>query len=183
MWRRSGKLLPEATTKGQWFDCSPSSLEITVLLPNCFKSPKHCQLCADARCWHQETWRFVTSFVTWPVNSFFCCPLTQKVQNYRATVKKCVILIYIEHWVIIPFVWNVSDDVKHKLLHLHGGKSFNKLVTLASLSTNTEIQYNCAGTIGQITLIGKCVICEGPLVKILVSWKVCTVGSITTLGD
>ncbi|KAK3087016.1 hypothetical protein FSP39_000370, partial [Pinctada imbricata] len=46
-----------------------------------------------------------------------------------------------------------EDDVKHKLLQLHGGKSFNKLVRLASLSTNTEIQYNCAGTIGQISLI------------------------------
>ena len=31
-----------STTERQWFDCSPSSLEITVLLPNCFKSPKHC---------------------------------------------------------------------------------------------------------------------------------------------
>ena len=37
-----------STTEGQWFDCSPSSLEITVLLPNCFKSQKHCQQNADA---------------------------------------------------------------------------------------------------------------------------------------
>ena len=36
-------------TEGQWFDCSPSSLEITVLLPNCFKSPKHCHQYADTR--------------------------------------------------------------------------------------------------------------------------------------
>ena len=36
-------------TEGQWFDCSPSSLEITVLLPNCFKSAKHCQQYADTR--------------------------------------------------------------------------------------------------------------------------------------
>ena len=33
--------LISSTTEGQWFDCSPSSLEIIVLLPNCFKSPKH----------------------------------------------------------------------------------------------------------------------------------------------
>ena len=38
-----------STTEGQWFDCSPSSLEITVLLPNCFKSPKYCQQYAYAR--------------------------------------------------------------------------------------------------------------------------------------
>ena len=58
-----------STIEGQWFDCSPSSLEITVLLPNCLKSPKHCQQYVDARRWCQGIWRFVTSFVTWPVNS------------------------------------------------------------------------------------------------------------------
>ena len=56
-------------TEGQWFDRSPSSLEITVLLPNCFKSPKHGQQYADARRWRRDMWRFVTSFITWPVNS------------------------------------------------------------------------------------------------------------------
>ena len=38
-----------STTEGQWFDCSPSSLQITVLLPTCFKSPKHCQQYDDDR--------------------------------------------------------------------------------------------------------------------------------------
>ena len=38
-----------STTKGQWFDCSPSSLEITVLLPDCFKLPKYCQQYTDER--------------------------------------------------------------------------------------------------------------------------------------
>ena len=61
-------------TDGQWFDCSPSSLEITVLLPNCFKSPKHCQQYADTRRWRREIWRYVTSFVTWPVNSGYVGP-------------------------------------------------------------------------------------------------------------
>ena len=58
-----------STTEGQWFDCSPSSLEITVLLPNCFKSPKYCKQYADARRWRRDIWRVMTSFVTWPVNS------------------------------------------------------------------------------------------------------------------
>ena len=53
----------------QWFDCSPSILKITVLLPNCFKSPKYCQQYADARRWRRDIWRVMTSFVTWPVNS------------------------------------------------------------------------------------------------------------------
>ena len=47
-----GKLLTEAdwtTTEGQWFGCFPSSLEITVLLPNYFKSQKHCEQYANAR--------------------------------------------------------------------------------------------------------------------------------------
>ena len=48
-----------------------------------------------------------------------------------------------------------SDDVKHKLVHMHHGRVFIKLVTLATLSSNTEVQYNSAGTLGQITLIGK----------------------------
>ena len=43
-----------STTEGQWFDCSPSSIEITVLLPNCFKSPKHCRQYADARRLHRD---------------------------------------------------------------------------------------------------------------------------------
>ena len=48
-----------------------------------------------------------------------------------------------------------TDDVKHKLVHMHHGRVFIKLVTLATLSSNTEVQYNSAGTLGQITLIGK----------------------------
>ena len=58
-----------STTEGQWFDCFLSSLEITVLLPNCFKSQKNCQQNADTRRWRRDIWRFVTSFVMWPVNS------------------------------------------------------------------------------------------------------------------
>ena len=58
-----------STTEGQWFDCSIRSLEITVLLPNCFKSLKHCQQYADARRWRLVILCFVTSFITRPVNS------------------------------------------------------------------------------------------------------------------
>ncbi|XP_033727812.1 vacuolar protein 8-like [Pecten maximus] len=46
-----------------------------------------------------------------------------------------------------------EDDVKYKLLHLHGGKVFSKLVTLASLSTQSEVQYNSVGTLGQLFLV------------------------------
>lgn len=46
-----------------------------------------------------------------------------------------------------------EDDVKYKLLHLQGGKAFSKLVTLASLSSHREIQYNSAGTLGQLALV------------------------------
>lgn len=51
----------------------------------------------------------------------------------------------------------VSDDVKYKLLHLQGGKAFGKLVTLASLSSHREIQYNSAGTLGQLALVSECI--------------------------
>ncbi|OWF43479.1 vacuolar protein 8-like [Mizuhopecten yessoensis] len=46
-----------------------------------------------------------------------------------------------------------EDDVKYKLLHLHGGKVFSKLVTLATLSTQSEVQYNSVGTLGQLFLV------------------------------
>ncbi|XP_060084838.1 uncharacterized protein LOC132564182 [Ylistrum balloti] len=46
-----------------------------------------------------------------------------------------------------------EDDVKYKLLHLHGGKVFGKLVTLATLSTQSEVQYNSVGTLGQLFLV------------------------------
>ena len=86
-----------STTEGQWFDCSPSSLEITVLLPNCFKSPKHCNstpmLVVDVGKF-DVLWRHFSrdqsTVHCWPVNSFFCRPLTQKLQNYRATVKNMI---------------------------------------------------------------------------------------------
>ena len=89
--RRTVKLLSQGSgedlgnccqrPKRQWFDCSPRSLEITVLLPNCFKSPTHCQKYADARHWRRDIWGFVTSFVTWPVNSFFCCLLPRSCKS------------------------------------------------------------------------------------------------------
>ena len=40
-----------------------------IFFYQCFKSPKHCQQYLDARSWRPDIWRFVTSFVTWPVNS------------------------------------------------------------------------------------------------------------------
>ena len=42
--RGSGEALGNLQeAEGQWFDCSQSSLEITVLLLNSYKSPNHCQ--------------------------------------------------------------------------------------------------------------------------------------------
>lgn len=56
---------------------------------------------------------------------------------------------------VMVFCAFVLDDVKYKLLHLQGGKAFSKLVTLASLSSHREIQYNSAGTLGQLALVSK----------------------------
>lgn len=50
-------------------------------------------------------------------------------------------------------VFSDEDDVKYKLLHLHGGKVFSKLVTLATLSSQSEVQYNSVGTLGQLFLV------------------------------
>ncbi|WAR15900.1 VAC8-like protein [Mya arenaria] len=46
-----------------------------------------------------------------------------------------------------------EDEVKHRLVHLHEGRVFGKLVTMATLYTNTEVQYNSAGILGQLALI------------------------------
>ena len=81
-------------TEGQWFDCSPSSLEITVLLPNCLKHRNTVNntpiLVVDVGRF-DVTWRHLSrdqSIVHYsPVNSFNCSPLAQKLQNYRVTVK------------------------------------------------------------------------------------------------
>ena len=48
-----------------------------------------------------------------------------------------------------------TDEVKYKLIQMHDGKVFVKLVTMATLSTNSEVQYNSAGTLGQLALICK----------------------------
>ena len=95
--RRSGNLLPRttvskifSTTEGQWFDCSPSSLEITVLLPNCFKSPKYFQQFADACRWRRDIWRFMTSFVMWPVNS--CLLTRQRFLSVARSSRICKII-------------------------------------------------------------------------------------------
>ena len=64
----------------------------------------------------------------------------KKIQN--TVINLCIFILII-------------DGVKYKLVQLHDGKVFVKLVTLATLSTNTEVQYNSAGTLGQLALIGK----------------------------
>ena len=61
--------------------------------------------------------------------------------------------VYIKDSYKIYFIF--SDGVKYKLIQMHDGKIFVKLVTLATLSNDAEVQYNSAGTLGQLALIGK----------------------------
>ena len=87
-----------STTEGQYFDCSPSSLEITVLLPNCFKSPKTVNsmpmLVFDVMAF-DVSWRHLSrgqsTVLCWPANSLFCCPLTKKLVTWQMTSRnvKC----------------------------------------------------------------------------------------------
>ncbi|KAL3892206.1 hypothetical protein ACJMK2_004438 [Sinanodonta woodiana] len=46
-----------------------------------------------------------------------------------------------------------QDEVKYWLVQISDGQLFIKLVTLASLSSHTEVRYNSAGILGQISLI------------------------------
>lgn len=69
--------------------------------------------------------------------------------SFQKNVSK---VLFLKSWIFRAFV---LDDVKYKLLHLQGGKAFSKLVTLASLSSHREIQYNSAGTLGQLALVSK----------------------------
>lgn len=45
-----------------------------------------------------------------------------------------------------------EESTRLRLLEIQDGKVFSRLVSLASLSRESEVQYNCAGTIGQIAL-------------------------------
>ena len=153
-----------STTEGQWFDCSLSSLEITFLLPNCFKSPKHCQQYTDACRSLWEIWRFVI-FVTWQVNSalltgqqFFLLPAYPEVANLSCNSQKCVILIEIEQWVIMYFTlelcisgllafWSYFINMKIVLLMLISSylKSFcrEQLVNHVTRQQYTVISWLC----------------------------------------
>ncbi|XP_076084970.1 uncharacterized protein LOC143055699 isoform X1 [Mytilus galloprovincialis] len=46
-----------------------------------------------------------------------------------------------------------EDDVKLKILQLHNGKCFTKLVTMATLSSHSDVQYNSVGILGQLSLV------------------------------
>lgn len=52
-------------------------------------------------------------------------------------------------------IGTLSDQVKHQLVHMKSGKVFVKLVTMATLAASSEVQYNSAGILGQLSLIGK----------------------------
>ncbi|KAK3581951.1 hypothetical protein CHS0354_007079 [Potamilus streckersoni] len=46
-----------------------------------------------------------------------------------------------------------DDEVKYKLIEIHDGQLFCKLVTLASFSSHNEVQYNSAGILAQMAMI------------------------------
>ncbi|XP_030830696.1 vacuolar protein 8 [Strongylocentrotus purpuratus] len=45
-----------------------------------------------------------------------------------------------------------NDEAKQMLLHIGEGRVFSRLISLASCSPSREVQYNSAGTIGQLAL-------------------------------
>lgn len=45
--------------------------------------------------------------------------------------------------------------VKRQLVTLHNGRVFTRLVATASLSNNSEVQYNSAGILGQLSINGR----------------------------
>ena len=49
----------------------------------------------------------------------------------------------------------IVDENKDRLLYHGEGQVLPRLIALAASADNTEIQYNSAGTIGQLTLTGK----------------------------
>ena len=75
-------------------------------------------------------------------------PRINKIKSYFAENKFLAAIINIS-------LNSISDDVKYKLLLLHNGKSFTKLVTMASLSSLTDVQYNSVGILGQLSLVCK----------------------------
>ena len=50
----------------------------------------------------------------------------------------------------------IVDENKERLLSHGDGEVLPRLIALAANAENSEIQYNCAGTIGQLTLTGRC---------------------------
>ena len=60
-------------------------------------------------------------------------------------------------WIIFVITkhLNISDEVKHLMIQMHDGKVYVKMIAMATLSTDTEVQYNSAGTLGQLALICK----------------------------
>ena len=54
----------------------------------------------------------------------------------------------------IMYIFLILDENKERLLSHNEGDVLLRLIALAANADNSEIQYNCAGTIGQLTLTG-----------------------------
>ena len=114
-----------SNTGRQWFGCFLKGHEITVLLPNCFKTTLSTVRRRSSLT--SNTWRFATSFwhfnikalsfVMWPVNSACFCIATsayQEVAKLLWNSQNCVILIYIEQYVIKQFLTGQKSTVDLK---------------------------------------------------------------------
>ena len=73
---------------------------------------------------------------------------------YTDTHKICQ-SIYIEIILSLHAIVFYSDTNKDMLLGYRSGAAFSRLVSLASTSPDVEIQYNSAGTLGQLVLKSK----------------------------
>lgn len=60
-----------------------------------------------------------------------------------------------QQYLLATFPFLLADDARKRLLQLGDGRVFTRLVNLAAQSTSSEVQYNSAGTIGQLAQLGK----------------------------
>ena len=89
LWQQFPRSSP--LPRGQWFDCSPSSLEFMFYYPIVLNHRNTVNSTPMLVGTFDVLWRHLSRDQSTvhcrPVISFFCCPLTKKLQNYRATVK------------------------------------------------------------------------------------------------
>ncbi len=69
-------------------------------------------------------------------------------------LKKTFTIDFVALKVLTKCFLSLSDENREKLLREQDGRVLAHLIALTASSNNTEIQYNCAGTIGQLSLAG-----------------------------